>query len=460
MQEKLYSTSVDSSKHEQFPPFNPGFQKVFNQTTDLIMQRALLLETGHGEQNVNQISRDLKGQISAVFSLALIGVNPDADEGKRVRASVLPILEAFTKDTDIRSIQCDSYLNLLYTSLHLSRDPSLFRELTISTGFGGSDDSDINIRVPSYVIPGLKTLENLKSLQQRNIIKFDLPTFRIFFAPYSAISINSAEMAAEDVLLNMAKTHDYLSRYITFFHPEILPHVKFEVENPWDIHNEITKGVLDHFSQLLIETQDENIQQSLSILRERGVKHGNESGASHSHVYAAMHPLLFKDGIFHPPVNIFDNAEKNIFALSIGGRPERLFNTIRSYIRKVAKEQNDGHIAESIESSNDIFNKPPDYLSSPVISTLAITKIGNTPVYYKTKYDLGVQTHNEPPTVYLNTMKTYIVDNLSGAERSLELKQLQDIENDINVIIADAKGENALMGFLDSLNAEYNSELT
>ena len=57
-------------------------------------------------------------------------------------------------------------------------------------------------------------------------------------------------------------------------------------------------------------------------------------------------------------------------------------------------------------------------------------------------------------------MKTYIVDNLSGAERSLELKQLQDIENDINVIIADAKGENALMGFLDSLNAEYNSELT
>lgn len=470
IENKYYSTSIQMTEELPGSHLDPGFQRILNQSTDLILKRALPLSTVDNEIPSRQVSSSLTAQISDVFSLALIGVNADSTEGMRVRSGVRPILESFLQGTHLRSVQHDSYLNLLYTSIFLARDPSLFQKLTISTGFGGSNDRDTNIRALSYVIPSVKILENLKKLRQRGIIEFDLPRFRIFFAPYSAIAVNKSEMSSEDVLQNMARTRRYILEYIAYFHKDIFPNIFIEVENPWDQHDPVTRVVLDYFSQLLVDSQDDTIRKLLSILQQRGANHGNELGAELSHVYAAIHPLLFKDSVNHPRVNVFDSAEKNLFALSIGGRPERLFNSVRAYIRKktdprplsVLLEKNgvlpDPSSVSSVEPYTSIvFPIKPDYLSSPVASTLAITTIGSTPVYYRTKYDLGIRSHDDSPLSYFASMREIISRQLSGAERALELNRLAEIERDIRTVIDDVGSEDVLMSFLDNLDSNLDS---
>lgn len=460
-----YSASFLSPAEGANRTISPGFQKVVNQSTDFILKRALLLETGSQELHVQQVSSELRTEINDVFSAVLTDVDPESDDGKRVRAAVRPIMESFLQGSLIRSIHYDSYLSLLYTSILLARDPSLFQELTISTGFGGSDDEDINIRVPSYIIPGLKILENLRDLQRKNIINFNLPKFRVFFAPHTAIAINSAKMSSEDVLRNMVRTHKYLSKYIEFFHHDIASQVYFEVENSWDQHDAVTESIIHYFSQLLISSQDETVIKSLRILQERGVKHGNEDGARLSHIYAALHPLLFKDSLNHPPVNVFADDGKSVFALSLGGRPERLFNILRSYIRKNAQRssaseliQGEGddllqtRIGPGKPLNGNIFPVQPNYSSSPVTSVMAITDVGRTPVYYRTEYDSGIQSYDDFPLSSLKRKKEAIVRNLQGQEMSLELKRLEEIDRDIRVIIEDAGSELILMKFLSNLD--------
>ncbi|GEM_PF-3230708 len=463
---KYYSTSIQMTEELPDGHLDPGFQRILNQSTDLILKRALPLSMVDNEIPAHQVSSSLTAQISDVFSLALVGIRADSAEGMRVRSGVRPILESFLQGTLLRSVQHDSYLNLLYTSIFLARDPSLFQELTISTGFGGSNDRDTNIRALSYVIPSVKILENLKKLKERGIIEFDLPRFRIFFAPYSAIAVNTSEMSSEDVLQNMARTRRYILEYIAYFHKDIFPNIFIEVENPWDQHDPVTRVVLDYFSQLLVDSQDETIKKLISILQQRGANHGNELGAELAHVYAAIHPLLFKDSVNHPRVNVFDYSEKNLFALSIGGRPERLFNSVRAYIRK----KTDPRLLSALLGNNGIFFDlspvsdvgpytgtvfpvRPDYLSSPIVSTLAITTIGSTPVYYRTKYDLGIRSRNDLPLSYLASMKEIISKQLSGAQRALELNRLAEIERDIRTVIDDVGSEDVLMNFLDNLDS-------
>ncbi|MBI4065200.1 hypothetical protein HY409_02430 [Candidatus Gottesmanbacteria bacterium] len=465
--EKYYDTSIPLHCEDYNITLDQGFRRVLNQSTDLILQTAILLDTGNGELQVNRVSPTLKAQIAEIFSLTLTGVNPDSDEGKRARAAVRPILECFLLGTQIRSIHQDSYLNLLSTSILLARDPRLFEELTISTGFGGSNDEDTNIRAPSYVIPGIKILENLRELKRKNIIDFELPRLRIFFAPYTAISVNAAEMSSEEVLQHMTRTYEYIYKYIYYFHNKIFPYVYFEFENPWGMHDPITREVIQNYSQLLLDSQDDDVKRALAILYARGIKHGNDNGAKLSHVYAAMHPLLFKDSVYHPKVNVFEDGEKSIFAVSIGGRPERMFNIARAYIRRngrfhpasTSKETSQTLLctseseATAASISYEIFSASPDHALSPVASTLAITRVGSTPVYYRTRYDLGIRTYSDSPLSYLNYMRDLINSQLSGAERSLELKRLNEIERDILVMIGDIGSEDLLMKFLSFINS-------
>ena len=73
-------------------------------------------------------------------------------------------------------------------------------------------------------------------------------------------------MAPDDVLLNMTNTQNYIDGYLRYFHPAVMSHVKFEVENPWHSHDPITVAVLDHFSQHLTQAQDEHIKKNAFYL--------------------------------------------------------------------------------------------------------------------------------------------------------------------------------------------------
>lgn len=460
-----YTVNILRPSEEGGRMMHAGFQKVANRCTDFLLKRAVFLETGEKEIHVNERHSVLKAEIQEVFSVALHGVNPDSDEGQRVKAATRPILEAFLPEPLIRSLHHNSYLNILYTSILLARDPSLFQELTISTGYGGSNDDDTNVRVPAYIIPGLKILESLRGLQQRRIIDFRLPRFRVFFAPHTATVINAAVMNSDDVLQNMERTCKYLSQYVAHFHRDIASYVQFEVENPWTEHDTVTQSLLNHYSQLLIESQEESIIRSLAILRERGVKHGNEEGARRAYVYAAMHPFLFKDSLNHLPINVFAQKDKSIFALSLGGRPERLFNTLRDFIRHVTQRNPlpEEALLDSSQRGSDqdtptfpqrgtIFTRRPTHASSPVVNMMAITSVGRTPVYYRTAYDMGIGGYDNSPIAYLTHMQEVVKSKLSGRELALELNRLREIEHDIKVLIEDAGSEETLMGFLDGLD--------
>lgn len=460
-----YTLNILHPSEERGCMLHPGFQKIANRCTDFLLQRAVFLETGKKEIPVKALHPILKAEIQEVFSVALHGVNPDSDEGQRVKAATRPILKSFLPELLIRSLHHNSYLNILYTSILLARDPSLFQELTMSTGYGGSSNDDINVRVPAYIIPGLKILESLRGLQQRRIIDFQLPRFRVFFTPHTATVINAAAMNPDDVLQNKERTCRYLSQYVAHFHKNIAPYVQFEVENPWTEHDTVTQSLLNHYSQLLVESQEESVIRSLVILRERGVKHGNEEGARRAHVYAAMHSFLFKDSLNHLPVNVFAQKDKSIFALSLGGRPERLFNTLRDFIRHVTQRNPlpEEALLDSSQRGSDqdipnfpqrgtIFTRRPTHASSPIASMMAITSVGRTPVYYRTAYDMGIGGYDNSSIAYLTYMQEAIKSKLSGAELALELDRLKEIEHDIKVLIEDSGSEEALMDFLDDLD--------
>ncbi|MBU3979241.1 hypothetical protein KKE68_06095, partial [Patescibacteria group bacterium] len=257
-------------------------------------------------------------------------------------------------------------------------------------------------------------------------------------------------------------------KYIDTFHPGISKQIKMETDIPWQQHNEITKTTHNYFSKLLLNAQEQPVIDALTKLQKLGMHHGDENGMKHAHEYAAVHSFIFKDALEYPNDNYYGNSEKPLFSISLGGRPERLFNIARDYIRKKSRaddlilqgainqhEQLDTWRNSLMESRAKYDNSIKSDLvhegDKPLVSVAAITSVGAIPVYYATEYDLPVQHYTEKPTVLLKTMEKNINETKIGQEKKLAMARFKNVAFDIDTILTDVKNEEIFINFVNSL---------
>lgn len=446
----------------------PSFQKITNRLIDFILSKDIAIETGGGEVSVKKHREEIKQEITQLVALKTAGLDPQSEQAHRVRILAKDLVEALLSGTMIKSLHKSDYLSAVALGLELAKEPTLVDRLAISTGFGGSDQKDINLRLPAYILPGINIIENIKTTFSRNNLSEANPTFRIFFAPHAAIRVNGAEMRSDLILKNLGLSYNYLKEYIHCFHPDLEQNVLFQVETPWEEHDELTTLTLNYFSSLLEASEDKSVSGARDVLKSRGHNHGGDSGSNLSLLYAAAHSLFFKDGLNHPG-SVFADKSKPLFAISAGGRPERLFNTMRTYLR--ANSSVEGFLSQmgssKVELNNwqeSVYQARSEYNGTvastafhpsdlPLISIPGITTVGSHPVYYESPYDIGIHQTNEAPLVMLQYYREKIKkdESLSGQERSLELDRLKAIEHDIQQVVNDVGSEDQLLTFIETI---------
>lgn len=449
----------------------PEFARLSRQLANTIFlvnpetKKPITIETGFSEISPHQVHKQLEREVVEIVRLKTEGVDAESEEGKRMRLLAPPLLAAFTTDTYIKSIQEQSYLGFVSLSLDLARYPQFMHELSIVAGYGGSVDPQSNLRLPAYAVPALHMVENIKKVCEKANIEARLPAIRFIFAPHTAIAINGSRMPEEQVLGNADKNINYLEQYIERFHPDVASQVRVDIDNSWSQHNDITRVIRKHLSSMLIATEDVAVKEALSKLQQLGMHHGDKDGQRLACTYIAAHSLIFGDALEYPNGNFFENTQRPLMAISIGGRPERLFNIARRFIRRQSDLQGlidispDGvrqelecykaSLMESRANYGTIFD--PSLIheaDKPVASISAITSIGSAPVYYATEFDLPVKMMQFKPTTLLNEMESIIEREKTGQSKALAKERLKIVRHDINVLIKDAGGEDKLMGFI------------
>ncbi len=450
------------------------YVKLANQFVNDIYQinplthKPITIETGNKEIEPRSISKELESKITEIVGLKTSGINPESEEGHRIKLLTRPISTALTTNTYIKSIHAESYLSFLGLSFDFAKNPQLLKELTIQTGFGGSTDQQTNLRIPAYAVPAIHILENIEQVFERYKIDAELPTIRFLFAPNTAIAINNSHMPNDQVLKNTAGNMLYLKKYIDTFHRGISKQIKMETDIPWQQHNEITKTTHHYFSNLLLNAQEQPVIDALTKLQKLGMHHGDENGMKHAHEYAAVHSFIFKDALEYPNDNYYENSKKPLFSISIGGRPERLFNIARDYIRKQSRVndfimQSTMNLYEQLQTwKNSLIESRAKYGNSieghlihegdkPLVSVAAITSVGAIPVYYATEYDLPVEHYKDKPTTLLNRMEKNIRETKIGQEKKLAMERFKSIAFDVETILADVKSEDLFVNFVNNL---------
>ena len=151
-------------------PTPKPYSKLANQLVNDVFQvnpltkKPITIETGLREIEPQTIRQQLESEIGELVGLKTYGVDPESAEGKRIKTLTRPLLSAFTKNTYIKSLQVDSYLGFVALSLDFAKDPQLLEHLSIQTGFGGSVNPNINLRIPAYAIPAIYMVENIQKV--------------------------------------------------------------------------------------------------------------------------------------------------------------------------------------------------------------------------------------------------------------------------------------------------------
>ena len=244
---------------------------------------------------------------------------------------------------------------------------------------------------------------------------FEMPKIEFFTASNAAITVN--EMDSEKVMANTKKSQDAIGEFTRTFYPEAVDSLTFRTDAPLVMANAdgtlTREGLVVSYLENLLERYDgEDVLAVMDTLRKRGVNHaqGDEVRAE---LYAALHPVLFADRMEVPVVGNTRPRDAAVANITIGGKPERLFNEIRTLLSDKAESGDFVEFAGARLESGDISEKDfaviqrwagfvngarkkyekgdiadwtrPDL---PAITLPLITKVGQTPVYYRTRADV------------------------------------------------------------------------
>ena len=383
----------------------------------------IVTEAGNHDSSPNNIpwmAKEITSQVNYLTN--------DLTERNALNKDIPRFVRGFLNDLNITAIMPESVGDITYIATALARKPQLASDLTIVTGYGGSEDPEPTLRTPAYCIPAVHMWKRLNMLLgEKNVT--ERPNLRFLFAPHAAIELN--HMDPYKVLSHTQQTIALTQAYIKKFHPEIIDYVEFVIDTPWEKHTPETTDIIKKLTQIVIESNDPDIQETVESLRKRQNKHSN--GYDSAEQYAAIHPLLFGDQMGTPPTNILKSDKQSLFTVSIGGRPERMFNRLRDFLSKETMREN-GHQARF------------PYATGRVITDT----IGRHPVYYQIDKDWDklvsqaksgiVSRLQEQIEIYGKTM--------SGRDKKIQCKAVEDVQAEMEIIFNDCDGEETYLEFI------------
>lgn len=443
------------------------------------------------------------------------------------------LIEIMTdRDNHISLVQQPQALNIVAAALHLARNPNA--EAVIRVGFGGSDDPFTTSRLPAYTVPALRIVEKMhdfyedrrtsklhrtsmqkKITQQeqelgrkldkdeKRVLAIELfpdenghyenldpgeeqavldsyaipkvgPRVEFFFAYHAAIAINRT-MDPEQIQQRARENMQAVEAYVLKYHPRVASQVVLQEDLPWDQHRPHSKVILQYLAHLLRTSDDKSVQETVATLQNLGSNHGGQSGAEQAAEYAAIHPWGFGDRLNLPYVNYIKGSPRNAaINITIGGKPERHFCSVRTYLSQNANpeglidyinsriEQTDIEEQEYLTRTLSLVKRwknitdisrakaytegssvpwgeaPAIRADAPLLGIPLITSIGAKPTYYATAYDQPIDTD---PTTYdkylISEALGFITTPPTDKEGAMRRLALKDVSYDIAALRKD-----------------------
>lgn len=260
---------------------------------------------------------------------------------------------------------------------------------------------------------------------------FDLPRIELIFAFHAGIAINGKDKGK--TIAQAAQGMQLAQAFIGHFFPELSSYIDIRSDGEPGPYTELITGYLSELvHDAYAKPQYASLRDGLVNL---AVNHGKANGATSMEEappdaateeaverseeyrkaveYAAKHVLFFQDQVNIPSVSRIGSTDEAWANISIGGRPERLFNEIRQVISETATA--DGFVqytqrqfdagtvseimVERVLQWRDAYgNRASGYEQGtlnnhwaradiPFITMPLMTDIGRCPVYYVKKFD-------------------------------------------------------------------------
>lgn len=229
-----------------------------------------------------------------------------------------------------------------------------FDDIAISIGLGGALDVP-NIRIASYILPALSSLDEMYNLHQSGKIR-GVARLVVFKADHMATHVNHFNQ--EQVRAVSEVTFNFLREFVDTFFPHLPEYISFE--HDFDIKSPEAKPILEkiesYASWLLTHNPD---NPTIRKLVQMGKKHGGEEGKRQALLYAAAH--AFYQGSLPDIISTPIASLKNPSVLIVhGGQPQSVFN----------------------EMSRLIIDEERLRGNTTVPTVGLITKVGKRPPYY------------------------------------------------------------------------------
>ncbi len=416
---------------------------VANQVSAAIGQRHLTLIDHKGNYQLTTVDREaIKTTTAQIIQESMGDLNPRGVEARRMIEMTPPLLDAVIMSPYIDAINKDYLLDLVRWGLEGARNPELITRTAIRVGFGGSQDEALPIRHPAYYLPAIDLWNKLKAVRESRIIRvnelrvnhpqesyndkdlgvFDMPKIEFFFVPNAAIAING--MDPEKVYKQTQSSFKLIRAFMDRFYPDAFASTQFRIDNPSAQYGTFSKIMMDYLVNVIDRYDGEDLGTLMQLLGKLGNNHGKENGHLLAGHYAVIHPVVFQDLLALPPMDSIISEDGQSWAnITIGGRPERLFNRIRELLSEHAMPEDFlQYVCENAHNHTDdkqrqetiikmaswwvgaLRQRQEKYKTQPhphwaradlpLITVPIITSIGTHPVYYLTPYDTVLTAEN------------------------------------------------------------------
>src|SRR5260221_183835 len=96
-------------------------------------------------------------------------VEPKSDEFSEISSMSLGLLAAFMESPYVSGVNEAYSLDLVRWSVEATRNPDLIRQTVLRVGYGGSDDDEIAMRHPAYLLPALDIWRGVDKVRESRL---------------------------------------------------------------------------------------------------------------------------------------------------------------------------------------------------------------------------------------------------------------------------------------------------
>lgn len=358
---------------------------------------------------LSQLAKQWQGAVLTVASEKQ-RINPDVFQREALNAiltqelSAIPVAERYEAIANtkrifacfcqnnrvIESADERAICDLLRMSLRSSQNPQEFVDLQIRIGFGCSQQSAPNGRLPSYLLAVKRILESMRE----RVPTLARPQVLLYSADSFVADANQADAQGmqEAAKRNFALLRAYIERFLD---PEVGAAFSFDTDVPIEKKSSMD-WLLDYFTTKLRQTTNPTFETAREKVVGIGMKNG--STAEDALRYSTAHSLYSGDDIEPTTGKILRQATaKPPKLFMIGGDKERVFWQVRQAIKaETSIDDARNYFRERIQQEGGIPLDDPivcqqDVVQGEYLRGQLICSAGKLPVYGNYAGDWNVQ---------------------------------------------------------------------